>query len=307
MTVFLASNHLYCGDNLALLQRIERETVDLVYLDPPFYSQRNYLISMGSAAKTQAFSDVWQWDGAAMEGWSQISDSRHPAVTELLRGLRAGIGANGLLAYLVSLSLRIMAAHSLLKPTGSFYLHCDPSASHYLKLLCDMVFCGDQNRGLFLNEIIWHYQTGGASKRHYAQKHDVILFYAASSDYHFCPDEIREPRSAKSLLRAQNPKGARIAADNGDKLPTDVFAIPALNPMSRERLGYPTQKPEALLERLIRASSRSGDLVLDPYCGSGTTVAVAARLGRRWLGIDSNPAAVELARQRLESQREAPA
>src|SRR5208337_2376626 len=148
----------------------------------------------------------------------------------------------------------------------------------------------------------YNYQTGGASKTHYAKKHDFLLFYTKSDTYTFNPDSIREPRTEKSMKRAQNPAGARIASDDTTKLPTDVFQIPALNPMSKERLGYPTQKPEELLERIIQASSDDGDVVLDAYCGCGTTVAVAERLHRKWIGVDITFQSISLVLKRLEDR-----
>jgi len=162
----------------------------------------------------------------------------------------------------------------------------------------DAIFCSQG--GEFQNEIVWSYQTGGASKRRYARKHDVILFYTKSDEFTFNSQQIKEPRTEKSIKRAQNPQGARIGSDDVDKLPTDVFQIPALNPMAAERLGYPTQKPEALLDRIVRASSNEGDVVLDAYCGCGTTIAVAQRLKRTWIGIDITYQSVALMLKRLE-------
>ncbi len=155
--------------------------------------------------------------------------------------------------------------------------------------------------GEFQNEVVWNYQTGGASKTHYAKKHDVLLFYTKSEKYIFNPNSIREARTEKSMKRAQNPQGARIASDDTTKLPTDVFQIPALNPMSKERLGYPTQKPEELLERIILASSNTGDVVLDVYCGCGTSISVAERLGRKWIGVDITFQAIAVILKRLEN------
>ena len=184
----------------------------------------------------------------------------------------------------------------MLKDSGSLYLHCDPTASHYLKLLLDYVF-GKNN---FRNEIVWHYQTGGASKRHYSKKHDVVFFYSKSENYHIDFSNVRMPRTEKSLARAQNPKGARIAAEDIDKIPTDVFVdIQALNPMAKERTGYPTQKPLALLNRIIAASSNEGDVVMDPFCGCATTCVAAQNLGRNWIGIDVSDVAVNLISERL--------
>lgn len=301
---------LYYGDNLDILQKkVRDETIDLCYIDPPFSSKRNYnqiYNSIGSEdhAQEQAFMDTWAWNERAAEGFSAILANEEGRFTTqtvaLIKGLEAVLRRDSLLAYLVSMALRITEIQRVLTATGSFYLHCDPTASHYLKLILDSVFV--PNGGFFQNEIIWNYMTGGASKQHYAKKHDVLLYYTKSSHYHFYPELIREPRSDKSMQRAQNPKGARISADNTTKLPTDVWSIPALNPMSRERLGYPTQKPEALLERIITGSSNADDTILDAYCGCGTSVVVAQSLGRTWVGIDITYRAIAVMLQRLESQ-----
>jgi len=305
-----AMNKLFYGDNLDILRdrrKIKDESVDLCYIDPPFNSKRNYNqiynnIGNEDRAQAQAFMDTWTWDDLANTGYIEIlanADGRFQSqLVDLIKGLTPVLKRGSLLAYLVSMSLRITEIQRVLKPSGSFYLHCDPSSSHYLKLVLDAIFCSQG--GDFQNEVVWSYQTGGASKQRYARKHDVILFYTKSEKFTFNSSEIREPRTEKSIKRAQNPIGARIAADDADKLPTDVFQIPALNPMAVERLGYPTQKPEALLERIIKASSKENEVVLDSYCGCGTTVAVAQRLNRRWIGIDITYQSISLVLRRLE-------
>ena len=301
-------NKLFYGDNLDILRKkIKDETVDLCYIDPPFNSKRNYNqiynnVGDEDRAQAQAFIDMWRWDDLANAGYTEIlanAEGRfQPRLVELIKGLYAVLGKGSLLAYLVSMSQRITEIQRVLKVTGSFYLHCDPTASHYLKLVLDAIFCSQG--GDFQNEVIWSYQTGGASKHHYARKHDVLLFYTKSGTFTFNSGSIREPRTEKSLKRAQNPIGARITVDDVDKLPTDVFQIPALNPMAVERQGYPTQKPEALLERVIKASSNDGDVVLDAYAGCGTTVAVAQRLKRNWIGMDITFQSISLILRRLE-------
>jgi site-specific DNA-methyltransferase (adenine-specific) len=305
-----AANKLFYGDNLDILRKgkIRPESVDLCYIDPPFNSKRNYNqiynnIGGEDRAQAQAFTDTWTWDDLANAAYSEIlanAEGRFPAqLVELIKGMHAVLREGSILAYLVSMALRITEIHRVLKPSGSFYLHCDPTSSHYLKLVLDAIFCSQG--GDFQNEVVWSYQTGGASKQRYARKHDVILFYTKSEKFTFNSSEIREPRTEKSMKRAQNPLGARITADDVDKLPTDVFQIPALNPMAVERLGYPTQKPEALLERIIKASSNENEVVLDAYCGCGTTVAVAQRLKRKWIGIDITYQSISLVLRRLES------
>lgn len=305
-------NTLYYGDNLEILRnKIPDNSIDLCYIDPPFNSKRSYFQiynNIGGSedkAQAQAFVDTWSWDTVAEQGYSEITTNFGGRFTgqiiELIKGLELVLGGktdNDLLAYLVHMTLRVTEIYRVLKPTGSFYLHCDPTASHYLKLVLDAVFVSQG--GDFINEIIWHYQTGGASKKHFARKHDVIFFYTKSNKYKFYPDRIRTPRTEKSLKRAQNPVGARISATDITKLPNDVFLIQALNPMANERMGYPTQKPEELLERIINASSNPGDVVLDAYCGCGTTVAVAERLNRQWVGIDITYHSISLILKRLE-------
>jgi site-specific DNA-methyltransferase (adenine-specific) len=304
----IAMNQLYYGDNLEILRKkIKDSTVDLCYIDPPFNSKRNYNqiynnVGEEDRAQAQAFTDTWKWDDLANAGLAEIvanAEGRfQPQLVDLIKGLHPVLKQGSLFAYLISIALRVTEIQRVLKSTGSFYLHCDPTSSHYLKLVLDAVFCAQS--GEFQNEIVWSYQTGGASKQRYARKHDVILFYTKSAKFTFNSNEIREPRTEKSLKRAQNPNGARISADDVDKLPTDVFQIPALNPMSVERLGYPTQKPEALLERIIKASSNENDVVLDAYCGCGTSVAVAQKLKRQWLGIDITYQSISLVLRRLE-------
>ncbi len=299
---------LFYGDNIDILRKkIKDESVDLCYIDPPFNSKRNYNqiynnVGVEDRAQVQAFLDTWKWDDLANAGYAEITINENgrfqSQLVALIRGLHGVLGEGSLLAYLISISLRITEVYRVLKESGSFYLHCDPTSSHYLKLVLDAVFCSQG--GDFQNEIVWSYQTGGASRKRFARKHDTIFFYSKSSQFTFNSDDVREPRTPASLKRAQNPAGARISTDNVDKLPTDVFQIPALNPMAAERLGYPTQKPEALLERIISVSSNRGDVVLDAYCGCGTTVAVAERLGRQWIGIDITYQSISLVLRRLE-------
>ena len=196
------------------------------------------------------------------------------------------------------MAIRLIECHRVLKQKGSLYLHCDPTMSHYLKITLDCIFKSEN----FRNEIIWHYQTGGASKTAFARKHDVILFYSKSNDYIFNADDIHIPRSEKSLKRAKNPKGARISVDNNTKIANDVFTdIQALNPMAKERSGYPTQKPVKLLERIIKASSNENDILLDPFCGSGTSCIAAENLNRQWIAVDISQKAYEMVKERLES------
>ncbi|MCX8500816.1 MAG: DNA methyltransferase [Alphaproteobacteria bacterium] len=316
----LTRNNLLYGDNLEILRAMPAEVVDLCYIDPPFNSKRNYFqIYNGihdevDPSQSQAFMDSWRWGTEANHGLKLFSDPQNlfadglpnlvlnPTVRNLIHGLHGVLGDTGLMAYLVSLTLRIAAIHRVLKPTGSFYLHCDPMAGHYLKLICDAIFCAKPREGQFLNEIIWCYKSGGASKKRFSRKHDLIFFYSRSKDYRF------NFHTEKSYNRGLKPYRFKGVEEFKDELGwhtlvgiKDYWNIDMVGRTSAERLGYPTQKPEALLERIIRASSNPGDLVLDAYCGCGTTVAVAERLGRRWVGIDSTYQSIGLILKRLKN------
>lgn len=280
-------NCLYYGDNLDVLRRhIKDETIDLVYLDPPFQSGKNYNVLFSeadgsrSAAQIRAFEDTWRWDQGAVQNYQSVVEAGGP-VSRALQGFRQILGESDMLAYLSMMAPRLMELRRVLKKTGSLYLHCDPTASHYLKVLMDSVFSGD----CFQNEIIWHYGLGGSSPKRWASKHDVILFYSKTARWHFTP--LMVPATSQRM------KGM-------EKKMTDVWDIPTINNMAKERLGYPTQKPEALMERILMASSRKGDVILDPFCGCGTTIAVAQRLGRQWIGIDITHLAITLIKHRMK-------
>ena len=225
----------------------------------------------------------------------------------MIRGLDKVLKHGSLLAYLVHMTLRIIEIHRVLKPTGSFYLHCDPTASHYLKLVCDTVFVSDRRGGDFLNEIIWSYRTGGVGKRWFSRKHDCIFLYAKNTGNvgrvfnvlrsgEFRTEGLNYDEEGKPY---KSTKKGRLYFNVDGPTMTDVWEIPFLSTVSLERLGYPTQKPEALLERIIKASSNEGDTVLDAYCGCGTTVAVAQRLNRKWIGIDITYQSISLILKRL--------
>jgi len=298
-------NTLYYGDNLDILKRyIDDESVDLIYLDPPFNSQATYNVlfkekdGTDAAAQIEAFDDFWHWDEAAAESYFEVVESGGQ-VAEAMRAFRILLGDNDMLAYLAMMAPRLIELRRVLKPTGSVYLHCDPTASHYLKVLMDSTFGARQ----FQNEIVWCYRSGGATKRRFGRKHDVLLFYSKTQEFDFAPQHVpyvmagikedeRGPYQMQYGKRVDfNPKGAIMP---------DWWEISIISSVSKERLGYPTQKPEALLERVISASSDEGDLVLDPFCGCGTTLAVAQRLGRRWIGIDITHLAIGLMRTRLQ-------
>jgi len=304
-------NKIYYGDNLEVLRKyIKDETVDLCYIDPPFNSKRNYNqiynnVGKEDKAQAQAFVDTWTWDDYANQALAEIQTNYYgtlPAQTvDLIEGLTKVLKKSSLLAYLVNMTLRIAEIHRVLKPTGSFYLHCDPNSSHYLKLVLDAIFCAQG--GDFQNEIVWSYKTGGASKKRFSKKHDVILFYTKSNHYLF------NPQKEKSyMMHKYGFKKSDFQIDEASGLQysmvyqKDVFDIPTIGSDSSERLGYPTQKPEALLERIIKSSSNEDDIILDAYCGCGTTVAVAEKLKRQWIGIDITYQSISLILRRLGDQ-----
>lgn len=319
------TNRLYYGDNLDVLRKkIKDESIDLCYIDPPFNSKRNYNqiynnIGKEDAAQAQAFVDTWTWDDHSIKGYSEIVDNTYGLQTQqsvdLVVGLSKVLGKGSLLAYIISMTLRIAEIHRVLKPTGSFYLHCDPTSSHYLKLILDAIFL--PNGGQFQNEIIWCYTIGGKGKTKFGRKHDVILFYTKSNnDNHiFNQSGASIPRKPNSHMKVgitpngrqyqektdkKTGKTYRYYLDEG-KIAEDYWIdIETLNREDKERLGYPTQKPEMLLQRIIATSSNEGDTVLDAYCGCGTTIAVSQRLNRNWIGIDITYQSISLILKRLE-------
>ncbi|MCS7057235.1 MAG: site-specific DNA-methyltransferase [Thermoflexales bacterium] len=282
-----SSGAIYCGDNVAVLRRcIPHRSVDLIYADPPFNSGHAYYAT-GKRCEGPRFHDVWHWDNVAYRRALAESPTALAAALEALRGI---LGESGALAYCAALAVCLGELRRVLKDTGSLYLHCDVRMSHYLRLMLDALFGRERCR----NEIVWAYRTGGAGKRHFARKHDVILFYTASDEYTFHPQRERV-RYRKRFFGAQRDAHGYYA----DVLLRDVWEIPAVLNLSSERTGYPTQKPLALLERIIAASSNVGDVVLDPYCGSGTALVAAQKLGRRWIGVDASADAVRVAQARL--------
>lgn len=357
---------LYYGDNLDVLrEHIASESVDLVYLDPPFNSNANYNILFkspaGKAADSQieAFEDTWHWNDKAEAAFHDVMTCGNTDVAELLRAMRGFLKENDMMAYLAMMAARLIELHRVLKPTGSLYLHCDPTASHYLKLLLDGAFGGG-----YVNEIIWkrygaHNDVGQGSK-HYGRVHDTIFFYSKSADRKwqqlFMP---LDPEYVKSAYRMDDgdgrfytttpltaPGGAekgnpvfewnghtrawrynketfqrlhdegrlyysktgyvrqKLCLDESKGVPVQTIwnDIPSLVGANKERLGYPTQKPLALLERIIQASSNEGDVVLDPFCGCGTAIDAAQKLNRQWIGIDVTHLSIGLIERRMKDR-----
>ena len=256
-------------------------SVDLVCLDPPFNSRNDYAAAAGSRAEGMGFQDTWSREDVD-PAWLDLIEAKHPSVWQVLRA--AALESDR--AYLAYMAVRLLEVSRLLKRTGSLYLHCDPTMSHYLKLVLDAIF----GRQRFLNEIVWSYGLGGSSKRAYSRKHDIILFYSVSKEYTFTKPQV----SSSSARMKGAPKGM-----------LDVWTdVPALNNMARERTGYPKQKPLALLRRIVAASSREGDLVLDPFSGCATALVAAEELSRNWAGIDVDRRAHRLLLARMRELTE---
>jgi len=299
-------NALYYGDNLEILREyIKDATIDLIYLDPPFNSNKDYNVLFGekngtqSPAQIKAFEDTWHWDRKAEETYREIVESLPREVADLTKALRSFLGENDIMAYLVMMAIRLQELYRVLKSTGSIYLHCDPTASHYLKLVMDAVF-GAKN---FRNEIVWYYRRWTNASRNFQKMHDIIFWYSKAADYKF--EKLFQPFSEKTIHRKISVDGITNLGEKRDLekgiVMHDVWEIPYIHSQSKERLGYPTQKPEALLERIIKASSNEGDIILDPFCGCGTTITVAEKLKRKWIGIDITHLAVSLMKHRLEN------
>lgn len=293
---------LYFGDNLKILRDyVQDESVDLIYLDPPFNSKATYNVLFAeqngtrSQAQIKAFDDTWHWGMESEEAYHELVTKGPGKIPDLMDALRRFLGTNDMMAYLTMMAIRLVELRRVLKATGSIYLHCDPTASHYLKLVMDAVF-GVQS---FRREIIWRsgWVSGfKAAAKNWIRNHDVLLYYLAEPKASFTfhlPFTPHPPGYKRRGGKGANPRGVAM-----DDVWTDIYS-PAIMSFSREKLGYPTQKPEALLERIVQASSNEGDLVLDPFCGCGTTIAVAERLKRRWIGVDSSEMAISLTMQRV--------
>lgn len=307
----MADNRLFHGDNLDVLrEEIEDESVDLVYLDPPFNSNQDYNVLFAeqdgsrAAAQIKAFGDTWRWDEGSVLAWQQVVESGG-RVADALLALRKFLGGSNVLAYLSMMAPRLVELRRVLRPTGSIYLHCDPTASHYLKMLMDAVF-GPNN---FLNEIVWHYRKWPAGKYTFQRNHDVIFFYRRSAERTRVFNQLYMERTESTLKRFGKAKIVSGHDEAGRRRPSqmdedesagvrmdDVWNIPRVPPIKQL---FPTQKPERLLERIITASSNESDVVLDPFCGCGTAIIVAEALQRRWIGIDITHLAINLIRHRL--------
>ena len=309
-------NALYINDNLPVLLGLNSESVDLIYLDPPFNSKRLYSAPVGSLSAGASFKDMWTWKDVDEYNLESIAVG-HPKLATFISSIN-GSYSKAMKAYLTYMAQRIIEMYRVLKNTGSLYLHCDPTASHYLKIVLDFIF--DSNN--FQNEIIWWYSGWNAKlKKHFNRRHDVLLFYSKSKSPVFnsfalpweSEDEYIKTRKQKVSVDEKGNKyvlsdagaGNRVKrflndAMNYGKPVDDVWNIDKLNNSSKEATGYPTQKPEALLERILEASSNKGEIVLDPFCGCATTCVVAEKLERKWIGIDIESKANTILIQRLQ-------
>lgn len=301
MATNLEHGTLYYGDCLDWMREFPDDCVDLLYLDPPFNSNANYNMifgeSNGVSAQLRAFTDTWKWNAEAVERVQMIRNAvAHPAH----RAIEAAydlLGNSGMMSYLSYMAERLVEMKRLLKPTGSIYFHCDPTASHYIKIILDTIF-GHKN---FRNEIVWCYSRPSAPKqRQLSRVHDIIFWYSHGDNWCFNPDEIRQPYAPSSRAReGYSAAASKVAEGNVElhkdgKFPESWVYIPPVKGNSRESLSYPTQKPIALLERIIKAGSNKGDVVLDPFCGCGTTIEAAHKLGREWIGIDISSFAIDV-------------
>ncbi len=366
----METNVLYYGDNLDILRRyIPNESVDLVYLDPPFNSDRAYNVifknesGRNTDAQLVAFEDTWHWGPNAEKVYAYLTNTaRHEGrvpdqVSTLIAALRKGIGENQMMAYIVEMAARLVELRRTLKPTGSLYLHCDPTASHYLKVILDASFGPER----FMADLVWKRTTTHSDAKKWSPDADNILAYSRTEhrtfhpqfsahdpkylagDYRFTEadgrvyrlSDIASPNPRPNLMyewkghqppakgwrfsretmekldaegriwypdsKAKRPKVKRyLAGMAGTRVGSVWSDIPNVHPWSNERLGYPTQKPVELLERIISASSNPGDVVLDPFCGCGTALVAAQKLGRRWIGIDITYLAIAVMKARLK-------
>lgn len=360
-------NALYYGDNLDILRRhIADESVDLTYLDPPFNSNADYNVlfrehgGAGAAAQIKAFSDTWGWNIDAARAFEDVVETGG-RISVTLQAFRQMLGDSDMLAYIAMMAPRLIELHRVLKPSGSLYLHCDPTASHYLKIVLDAIF-GPES---FRNEIVWRRTTAKAHNTvRFSRAHDIILYYAKGptskfnlqytkhreeyleshysqiepgTNRRYTLGDLLNPNKNRPNLTYEFPPGSgsvrvwrwtkermmeafknglivvpkaggvprfKRYLDEQEGTPTtDVWEdIPPINSQAQERLGYPTQKPEALLRRILTASADRGDTVLDPFCGCGTTISVAEQLGMSWIGIDVTHLAIGLIKHRLQDQ-----
>ena len=293
-----ANRTLYHGDNLGFLRGINSETIDLIATDPPFNKGRDFHATPDSLAAGARFQDRWSWANDVEQAWIDQIEDDWPAVYAVIQSAKISYGED-MSAFLCFMAVRLLEMHRILKPTGSLYLHIDHTAHAYGKTLMDAIF-GRRN---FRNEIVWYYKTGGVSKRWFGRKHDTLLFYSKTDRYVFNPQQERSYLSHKygfsNVEIHQDEQGYYTIVGA-----RDVWDIPALRGNQPENVKYPTQKPLALYERIIMASSNEGDVVLDPFAGCATTPVAAERLGRQWIAMDLWRGAYDLVVRRLNDNRQ---
>lgn len=287
---------LFHGDNLEIMRGMDSETIDLIATDPPFNKGRDFHSTPDSLDAGAKFQDRWSWEKDVHQEWvDQITDD-YPRLMEAIESARYA-HSDGMGAFMCFMAVRLLEMKRILKSTGSIYLHCDPTASHYLKAVMDAIF-GWRN---FINEVLWLYKTGGMSKRWFGRKHDNILFYAKTKGYVF-----NSQKEKSYLSHEYGFSNVEILRDKQGVYTLvgmrDYWDIPALRGNQPEKEKYPTQKPIALYERIVKASSNPDDLVLDPFCGCATTCVAAERLGRKWTGIDIWEGAHEMVINRLQKE-----
>lgn len=316
---------IFTGDNLPILRGMNSETIDLIYLDPPFNSNANYAAPIGSEAAGAEFKDTWTLDDIDVT-WLDLIEIDQPALNRVIHAAMTDSDKS----YLIYMAVRLLEMYRVLKPTGSLYLHCDPTMSHYLKLVLDAIF----GRANFRNEIVWHYEKWTNAAKYFQRNHDIVLMYSASDNYVFNKQYGELTDHQKQLVRSgyntgssggrqivriydrENPNVIRrlpnwmregrnvydVPKPQG-KAVADVWKMPIINGQAKERTGYPTQKPLALLDRILNASLSKDGIVLDPFCGAATTLVAADQLGLKWIGIDISPKAVELVVERIKADQ----
>ena len=298
----ISNRTIFCKDNLDVLQGINSESVDLIYLDPPFNKNKTFTAPIGSSAEGASFKDYFREEDVKDE-WVETIKEDHIDLYNFLNGVKSISSSKHYLynyCYLCYMVIRLIEMRRILKGTGSVYFHCDPTMSHYIKIMMDTIF-GEDN---FRNEIIWYYSNASRGKRVLAKSHDLILWYSKSNSYQFISANILVPFKSQMTDWRYERGGQKGKKKPIGKIPDDVFTLPSLNTMAKERTGYPTQKPLALLERLIKTSSKESDVVLDPFCGCATTCIASEKLNRNWIGIDISIKAYDLVRVRLTEEVE---
>ena len=298
MNIRFTPNTLYYGDCLDIMEDFEDKCIDLICLDPPFNSNEKYNKVFKNSGllidpQIKAFDDVWLWNDTSAERVARVKNAVANRASKVIAGFERFIPQSKMLSYTSYMAERLFIMHRILKETGSIYLHCDPYASHYLKLIMDAIFSEENYR----NEIVWCYRGGGVPNDAFARKHDILLFYAKGKNNIFNKQYVPYSEASKNLVESRG--GVSIDdkprdLERGASMPDWWVDINSLQTWSPERLSYPTQKPLALYERIIKVSSNPGDLVLDPFAGCGTTIEAGKKNGRDVIGIDILPFALRL-------------